>query len=97
MGFGQGKLDQWTLLARARAMDTTGYVAAVDQAYPGDDVAAVGPTGVGGSVVASPLGEVVAAPGADQQCWWPTSTSTAVERLARPSRCSATGRSSVRR
>jgi predicted amidohydrolase len=66
-GSGPGKLDQWTLLARARALDTTSVVAAVDQAYPGDEVAALGPTGVGGSVVASPLGEVLAAAGSDPQ------------------------------
>ena len=41
------------------------FVAAVGQAYPGDEIAAIGPTGVGGSVVASPLGEVVDAAGAD--------------------------------
>lgn len=64
-GTGAGKLDQWTLLARARAIDTTGFVAAVDQAYPGDEIAALGPTGVGGSVVASPVGEVVASAGDD--------------------------------
>jgi predicted amidohydrolase len=64
-GTGPGKLDQWTLLARARAIDTTGFVAAVDQAYPGDDIAALGPTGVGGSVVASPTGDVLAAAGDD--------------------------------
>lgn len=58
-GTGPGKLEQWTLLARARAIDTTGFIAAVDQAYPGDEIAALGPTGVGGSVIASPLGEVV--------------------------------------
>jgi predicted amidohydrolase len=66
-GTGPGKLEQWTLLARARAIDTTGFVAAVDQPYPGDELAAVGPTGVGGSLVASPVGEVLAAAGADQQ------------------------------
>jgi predicted amidohydrolase len=60
-GTGPGKLEQWTLLARARAIDTTGFLAAVDQAYPGDEIAALGPTGVGGSLVASPLGEVVVA------------------------------------
>ena len=64
-GSGPGKLDQWTLLARARALDTASFVAAVGQAYPGDEIAAVGPTGVGGSVVASPLGEVVVAAGTD--------------------------------
>jgi predicted amidohydrolase len=66
-GSGPGKLEQWTLLARARALDTTGIVAAVDQALPDDDVAAVGPTGVGGSVVSSATGEVIASAGADVQ------------------------------
>lgn len=66
-GSGPGKLDQWTLLARARALDTTAIVAAVDQAYPGDEIAATGPTGVGGSVVASATGDVIAAAGADVQ------------------------------
>jgi predicted amidohydrolase len=64
-GAGPGKLDQWTLLARARALDTASFVAAVDQAYPGDEIAASAPTGVGGSVVVSPLGEPVATAGAD--------------------------------
>ncbi len=64
-GSGPGKLEQWTLLARARAIDTTGYVAAVDQAFPGDEIAAAGPTGVGGSLVASPVGEVMASAGAE--------------------------------
>jgi predicted amidohydrolase len=66
-GTGPGKLEQWTLLARARAVDTTGFVAAVDQAYPGDELAAVGPVGVGGSLVASAVGEVLASAGADPQ------------------------------
>jgi predicted amidohydrolase len=66
-GTGPGKLEQWTLLARARAIDTTGIVAAVGQAYPGDEIAAVGPTGVGGSVVATALGEVQASAGAEPQ------------------------------
>jgi predicted amidohydrolase len=66
-GTGPGKLEQWSLLARARAIDTTGFVAAVDQGYPGDEIAAIGPTGVGGSVVASPVGEIVAQADADPQ------------------------------
>lgn len=66
-GTGPGKLDQWTLLARARALDTAGFVAAVGQAYPGDEIARIGPTGVGGSLVASPYGEVIASAGADEQ------------------------------
>jgi predicted amidohydrolase len=61
---GPGKLEQWTLLARARALDSTSYVAAAGQADPGDGVTGSGaPTGVGGSLVASPLGEVVASAG----------------------------------
>jgi predicted amidohydrolase len=60
---GPGKLDQWTLLSQARALDTTSVVAAVDQAYPGGELAKVGPTGVGGSLVASPTGEVIAQAG----------------------------------
>lgn len=66
-GTGPGKLDQWTLLARARAIDTTSVVAAVGQAYPGDEIAALGPTGVGGSIVASALGEVLISAGADPE------------------------------
>jgi predicted amidohydrolase len=56
------------LLNRARAIDTSSVVAAVGQAYPDDPaIAAVGPTGVGGSLVASPTGEVVASAGSDPQ------------------------------
>jgi deaminated glutathione amidase len=66
-GTGPGKLEQWTLLARARAIDTNSVVAAVGQAYPGDEIAALGPTGVGGSVVASALGDVVCAAGDEPQ------------------------------
>ncbi|UXA18637.1 carbon-nitrogen hydrolase family protein [Mycobacterium sp. SMC-4] len=66
-GTGPGKLEQWTLLARARAIDTSCVVAAVGQAYPGDELAKLGPTGVGGSLVASALGEVVTSAGPDPQ------------------------------
>lgn len=71
-GSGPGKLEQWTLLARARALDSMSYVAAAGQADPGDAPAGTGssagaPTGVGGSLVASPLGEVIASAGADPQ------------------------------
>ncbi|WAJ45946.1 carbon-nitrogen hydrolase family protein [Mycobacterium sp. Aquia_216] len=71
-GSGPGKLEQWTLLARARALDSMSYIAAAGQADPGDTLAGSGstsgaPTGVGGSLVASPLGEVVASAGADPQ------------------------------
>jgi deaminated glutathione amidase len=63
-GSGPGKLEQWTLLARARALDSMSYVLAAGQADPGTTGGAVtgtgAPNGVGGSLVASPLGEVVA-------------------------------------
>lgn len=63
-GSGPGKLDQWTLLARARALDAVSFVAAAGQAYPGDELARL-PTGAGGSLIASPLGEVVDQAGAE--------------------------------
>lgn len=66
-GAGPGKLEQWTLLARARAIDTSSVVAAVGQAYPGDEIAAQAPTGVGGSLVASALGEVLVSAGPQPQ------------------------------
>ncbi len=64
-GAGPGKLDQWTLLARARALDSTCFVAAAGQGYPGPEMAAdsKAPTGVGGSLVCSPLGAVLAQAG----------------------------------
>ena len=66
-GSGPGKLEQWTLLARARALDSTSYVAAAGQADRGSAVTAGAPTGVGGSLLVSPFGEVVAAAGAEPQ------------------------------
>jgi predicted amidohydrolase len=64
---GPGKLEQWTLLARARALDCTSYVVAAGQAEPGEPLASSAPTGVGGSLVVSPFGDVVASAGADPQ------------------------------
>ncbi|MDI3312830.1 MAG: carbon-nitrogen hydrolase family protein [Mycobacterium sp.] len=65
---GPGKLEQWTLLARARALDSTSYIAAAGQADPGDSLpASTAPTGVGASLVVSPFGQVVASAGADPQ------------------------------
>jgi predicted amidohydrolase len=57
------------LLARARALDSMSYVAAAGQADPGEgeNSGSGAPTGVGGSLVASPFGEVVASAGADPQ------------------------------
>ncbi|HEY1843185.1 MAG TPA: carbon-nitrogen hydrolase family protein [Mycobacterium sp.] len=64
---GPGKLEQWTLLARARALDSTSYIVAAGQADPGEPLASSAPTGVGGSLVVSPFGDVVAAAGAGPQ------------------------------
>jgi predicted amidohydrolase len=61
-GAGVGKVEQWQLLTRARALDSTSYLVAAGQADP----AAVGvvlegtaPTGIGCSAVLSPRGEVL--------------------------------------
>lgn len=60
-GAGPGKVDQWELLVRARALDATLWIAAVDQADPAaGGVAAEGtaPTGVGHSMLVGPDGTV---------------------------------------
>jgi predicted amidohydrolase len=62
-GAGPGKIDHWELLARARALDTTTFVAACDQASPAD-YRGPAPRGVGHSLVAAPDGRVVASLGA---------------------------------
>lgn len=61
-GRGPGKLDQWTLLARARALDSTTFVAACGQADPaesGIEITGSAPVGIGHSMVVSPAGDVV--------------------------------------
>lgn len=65
-GDGPGKAEQWELLARARALDTTSYVVAVGQANPlavGEENPENVPRGVGHSLVAAPDGTVVASLG----------------------------------
>ncbi|MGW7080104.1 carbon-nitrogen hydrolase family protein [Streptomyces sp. NPDC054866] len=60
-GAGPGKVDQWELLVRARALDATLWVAAVDQADPAAGGFAAGgtaPTGVGHSMLVGPDGTV---------------------------------------
>jgi predicted amidohydrolase len=64
---GPGKLEQWTLLVRARALDSTSYVVAAGQADPGEPLASSAPTGVGGSMVVSPFGTVLASAGSDPE------------------------------
>ncbi|WP_067463935.1 carbon-nitrogen hydrolase family protein [Nocardia amamiensis] len=48
---GPGKVDQWTTLVRARAIENTVYVAAADQAAP---------RGAGASMIVDPSGAVLA-------------------------------------
>ncbi|GAB3768434.1 carbon-nitrogen hydrolase family protein [Microlunatus parietis] len=65
-GAGPGKLDQWRLLVRARALDSTTFVAACGQADPstlGIETVGSAPTGVGGSLVVGPNGAVIAEAG----------------------------------
>ncbi len=61
---GPGKVEQWDLLVRARALDSTTFVAACGQADPvtvGVATTGSAPTGVGHSAVISPRGETLAA------------------------------------
>lgn len=61
-GSGPGKVEQWQLLARARAIDSTTVVLACGQGNAaGESGPAKGsaPTGVGHSAVVSPFGEVI--------------------------------------
>jgi Predicted amidohydrolase len=67
-GAGPGKVEQWELLARARALDSTSFVVAVGQADPqvtGADVSATAPTGVGHSLAVDPYGNVLGQLGPD--------------------------------
>jgi deaminated glutathione amidase len=70
-GAGVGKVEQWQLLTRARALDSTSYLLAAGQADPvaagvtfegskgPSDQSTAAPTGVGYSAVISPRGEVL--------------------------------------
>ena len=64
-GAGPGKVEQWELLVRARALDSTCWVVACGQADPG--VPSKAPTGVGHSLVAAPDGSVLASAGSDPE------------------------------
>jgi len=66
-GAGPGKREQWDLLVRARALDSTAYVAACDQADPTTVGREAGkaPTGIGASAVVGPLGGIQAQLGAE--------------------------------
>ncbi|TLM80905.1 carbon-nitrogen hydrolase family protein [Pseudarthrobacter sp. NamE5] len=61
-GAGENKIEQWSLLTQARALDSTSFVIACGQADPTTlGIPRVGnaPTGVGHSAVVSPLGQVI--------------------------------------
>ncbi len=67
-GAGPGKVDQWQVLTRARALDSTTFVLAAGQADPevaGVPHKATAPTGVGFSAVVSPTGGVLGELGAE--------------------------------
>lgn len=67
-GAGPGKREQWELLVRARALDSTCWVVACGQADPGVPAESrQAPTGIGHSLVAAPDGSVVAAADADPE------------------------------
>jgi predicted amidohydrolase len=69
-GAGEGKVEQWGLLSRARALDSTTFVIACGQADPASSgivTAGTAPTGVGHSAVVSPLGKVLLELGAEPQ------------------------------
>jgi len=62
-GAGPGKIDQWRLLTRARALDSTTYLVAAGQADPssvGANRKRGAPTGIGYSAAVSPYGDVLA-------------------------------------
>jgi predicted amidohydrolase len=69
-GAGDGKAEQWDLLVRARAVDSTTFVVACGQGNPasaGLPSAGTAPTGIGHSAVISPLGSAVVALGGEPE------------------------------
>ena len=66
-GAGPGKVEQWELLVRARALDATTFLVAADQADPGSVGVDAGkaPRGVGHSLVVSPVGVVIESLGSE--------------------------------
>ncbi|MFZ0530505.1 MAG: nitrilase-related carbon-nitrogen hydrolase, partial [Propionicimonas sp.] len=64
---GDQKLHQWRTLVTARAMDSTTFVVAVDQAAPPAVSEGPGPTGIGHSMVVDPTGTVLLELGEDPE------------------------------
>ncbi|MFC4564211.1 carbon-nitrogen hydrolase family protein [Nocardiopsis mangrovi] len=66
-GAGEGKAEQWELLTRARALDSTSWILACGQADPaavGEEVAGPAPRGIGHSAAITPMGRTAEALGA---------------------------------
>ncbi|MGO4804703.1 carbon-nitrogen hydrolase family protein [Arthrobacter sp. 2MCAF15] len=69
-GSGEGKVEQWDLLVRARAVDSTTFVVACGQGDPasiGQEPVNSAPTGIGHSAVVSPLGTPLVTLGREPQ------------------------------
>ncbi|CAB0813089.1 carbon-nitrogen hydrolase family protein [Corynebacterium diphtheriae] len=64
---GEGKLEQWRTLTAARALDSTSYIVACDQAVAEDERAPGAPTGVGHSAVVTPDGRRIAEAGTGEE------------------------------
>jgi predicted amidohydrolase len=64
---GEAKLHQWRTLVTARAMDSTSFVVAVDQAVPTAGPDGRTPTGIGHSLVVGPTGDVLLELGDDAE------------------------------
>lgn len=64
---GPEKLHQWRTLVTARAMDSTAFVVAVDQARPPASPDGRTPTGIGHSLVVGPTGTVLLELGDDPE------------------------------
>ena len=62
---GEGKIEQWRTLASARALDSTSWIIAADQALP--DKESDAPIGVGYSAIIRPDGVRVAEGGSDPE------------------------------
>jgi predicted amidohydrolase len=65
-GAGEGKRDEWELLVRARALDSTSWVLAAAQADPresGIEPSRKAPTGIGYSSIVGPHGRIIAQAG----------------------------------
>lgn len=64
---GEEKLHQWRTLVTARAMDSTAFVIAVDQALPPGSAGRSSPTGIGHSLAVGPTGTVLLELGNDPE------------------------------